>query len=78
MPGCSGSSPGHPNGQLVRENYPGFALASALIMAFAILVSALGTHGEIKRLPQSEERARQLLGRPFQQSWARRRRTAPS
>ncbi|NWN27583.1 sodium:melibiose symporter, partial [Escherichia marmotae] len=38
-----GPSPGHPNGQLVRENYPGFALASALIMAFAILVSALGT-----------------------------------
>ena len=59
-----GPSPGHPNGQLVRENYPGFALASALIMAFAILVSALGTHGEIKRLPQPE-RVRQPLGAHF-------------
>jgi GPH family glycoside/pentoside/hexuronide:cation symporter len=59
-----GPSPGHPNGQLVRENYPGFALASALIMVFAILVSALGTHGEIKRLPQAETK-RQPLGAHF-------------
>jgi len=59
-----GPSPGHPNGQLVRENYPGFALASALIMVFAILVSAMGTHGEIKRLPRPEH-ARQSLGAHF-------------
>ncbi len=60
-----GPSPGHPNGQLVRENYPGFALVSALLMAFAILVSALGTHGEIAHLPQPEERTRQSLGAHF-------------
>ena len=59
-----GPSPGHSNGQLVRENYPGFALASALIMVFAILVSAWGTHGEIKRLPRAET-TRQSLGAHF-------------
>ncbi len=59
-----GPSPGHPNGQLVRENYPGFAIASALLMVFAILLSALGTHGEIKRLPRPE-RGRQSLGAHF-------------
>jgi glycoside/pentoside/hexuronide:cation symporter, GPH family len=59
-----GPAPGQPNGQLVRENYPGFALASALIMVFAILVSAMGTHGEIKRLPRAEQ-TRQPLGAHF-------------
>lgn len=59
-----GPSPGHPNGQLVRENYPGFAAASAALMVFAILISALGTHGEIKRLPRAEA-SRQSVGAHF-------------
>ncbi|MEP9359462.1 MFS transporter [Sphingomonas sp. KR3-1] len=59
-----GPSPGHPNGQLVRSNYPAFAAVSAGIMAFAILTSALGTHGEINRLPRAETR-RQSLGAHF-------------
>lgn len=59
-----GPSPVHPVGQLVRENYPGFSAVSAGIMVFAILVSALGTHGEIKRLPKAETR-RQSLGAHF-------------
>jgi glycoside/pentoside/hexuronide:cation symporter, GPH family len=60
-----GPTPGHANGQLARENYPGFALVSALLMVFAILVSALGTHGEIARLPQAEERERQGIASHF-------------
>ncbi|MBB4100848.1 MFS transporter [Sphingomonas kyeonggiensis] len=59
-----GPSPGHPNGQLVRENYPAFSMVSAGLMAFAILVSAWGTHGEIKRLPRAEG-TRQSLGAHF-------------
>jgi GPH family glycoside/pentoside/hexuronide:cation symporter len=59
-----GPSPGHPNGQLVRSNYPGFAAVSAGLMMFAILVSALGTHSEIKRLPRAE-RTRQSIGAHF-------------
>lgn len=55
-----GPSPGHPNGQLVRSNYPGFAAVSAGIMVFAILTSALGTHGEIRRLPRAEARRQSL------------------
>lgn len=56
-----GPSPGHSNGQLVRDNYPGFAAVSAGLMAFAILVSALGTHGEIGRLPRAEVRRQSLV-----------------
>ncbi|MDG2534717.1 MFS transporter [Sphingomonas sp. HITSZ_GF] len=59
-----GPSPGHPNGQLVRSNYPAFAAVSAGIMVLAILVSALGTHSEIKRLPRAE-RTRQSIGAHF-------------
>ncbi|HEX8301598.1 MFS transporter [Sphingomonas sp.] len=43
-----------PNGQLVRANYPGFAVAGAILMVVAILVSAIGTHREIGRLPKHE------------------------
>jgi GPH family glycoside/pentoside/hexuronide:cation symporter len=41
-------------GILGREGYPGFALAAAIAMVAAILISALGTHREIKRLPRPE------------------------
>ncbi len=40
-----------PNGLLNRAGYGGFALAGALFIGVAILVSALGTHHEIRHLP---------------------------
>ncbi|MES2420032.1 MAG: MFS transporter [Pseudomonadota bacterium] len=40
-----------PNGLLNRAGYSGFALAGALFIGVAILVSALGTHHEIRHLP---------------------------
>ena len=43
---------GFPNGLLNRAGYGGFAIAGALFMGVAILVSALGTHHEIPHLPQ--------------------------
>lgn len=39
------------DGLLVRRGYIGFSVASAAAMLVAILVSALGTHREIKHLP---------------------------
>ncbi|WP_331044145.1 MFS transporter [Sphingomonas sp.] len=45
---------GFPNGLLNRAGYGGFALAGALFMGIAILVSAGGTHHEIPNLPQPE------------------------
>lgn len=47
-------APGHPNGLLNPAGYRGFAVAGALFMGFAILVSAIGTHREIPRLPKPE------------------------
>ena len=44
-------APGYPNGLLNRAGYTGFALAGAAFMGLAILVSAAGTHREIKYLP---------------------------
>ncbi|MBR0553347.1 MFS transporter [Stakelama marina] len=40
------------NGLLNRPGYSHFALATAIAMAVAIIVSALGTHGEIRHLPK--------------------------
>ncbi len=40
-----------PNGLLNRAGYGGFALAGAVFIGVAILVSALGTHHEIRHLP---------------------------
>lgn len=45
-------TPEFANGMLNREGYRGFAIAGAVLMAVAILASALGTHREIPRLPQ--------------------------
>ncbi len=39
---------------LDRDGYPGFALAGATAILIAILVSAIGTHSEIARLPRAE------------------------
>jgi len=46
--------PGQVNGLLNRESYVGFSICGALAMMVAILVSALGTHHEIKRLPRPQ------------------------
>lgn len=48
------AAPGYPNGLLNPAGYRGFALAGALFMGTAILVSAIGTHREIPRLPKPE------------------------
>ena len=42
-----------PNGLLNRAGYANYAIAGAVIMAAAILISALGTHRQIPRLPQA-------------------------
>jgi GPH family glycoside/pentoside/hexuronide:cation symporter len=52
------------DGLLERRGYVGFALAGAIAMFVAILVSALGTHREIGRLPRPEIE-RQSLGANF-------------
>ncbi|WP_256731636.1 MFS transporter [Sphingomonas sp. dw_22] len=54
-----------PGGVLHRSGYPGFAIGGAVAMLVAILVSALGTHGEIKRLPRAE-----IARQPFRASLA--------
>jgi GPH family glycoside/pentoside/hexuronide:cation symporter len=58
------AGPGQEHGQLDRAGYSGFALGGALLMAGAILVSALGTHRQIAKLPQVEI-ARQSIGDNF-------------
>lgn len=68
--------PGQANGLLNRDGYRGFAIAGAVAMFVAIIVSAIGTHREISRLPQPRIQPggvaaafRQLVGavrnRPF-------------
>ncbi|MDT8758929.1 MFS transporter [Sphingomonas psychrotolerans] len=52
------------DGLLERRGYVGFAAAGAAAMFVAILVSALGTHREISRLPRVDI-ARQSLGENF-------------
>lgn len=59
-------APGQSDGLLVRGNYVGFSLAAALAMLVAILVSALGTHHEIARLPKPEIE-RKPLGASFRE-----------
>ncbi|MCW3846145.1 MFS transporter [Sphingomonas sp. LB-2] len=46
--------PGQETGLLNRESYIGFSICGAVAMMIAILVSALGTHHEIKHLPRPE------------------------
>lgn len=47
-------APGQETGLLTRGNYVGFSICGAIAMMTAILVSAIGTHHEIKRLPKPE------------------------
>ncbi len=56
--------PGQSDGLLVRSNYIGFSIAGAVAMLIAILVSALGTHHEIKYLPKQE-----IERKPFAESF---------
>ena len=58
--------PGQETGLLNRESYVGFSVCGALAMMFAILVSALGTHHEIKHLPRPEI-AKQTIGEHFRE-----------
>ena len=45
-------TPEQPNGLLNADGYVWFGIAGAVLMFVAILVSALGTHHEIERLPK--------------------------
>ncbi|MEN3748153.1 MFS transporter [Sphingomonas sp. HF-S3] len=60
--------PGQESGLLNRASYPGFALVGAIAMAGAILISALGTHREIGRLPRPELHPRPLAAH-FRDLW---------
>jgi GPH family glycoside/pentoside/hexuronide:cation symporter len=55
-----------PAGLLIRENFVGFSIGGAAAMMLAILVSALGTHHEIKRLPKPEIE-KQSVGEHFRE-----------
>lgn len=56
--------PGQESGLLNRESYVGFAIAGAAAMFVAIIVSALGTHHEIGRLPRVD-----IERKPFGESF---------
>lgn len=59
---------GQSSGLLNRDSYPGFALFGAVAIFVAILVSAIGTHSEISRLPKREH-ATKSLGAHFRELW---------
>lgn len=54
----------YPDGQLNPQGYRDYAIIASIIMSGAILLSALGTHSEIKYLPKVE-RVRLTLGETF-------------
>ena len=56
----------HPNGLLNRGGYGAMGIAGAMLIGLAILVSAVGTHGEIPRLPRPAL-AEQRLGTAFRE-----------
>ena len=47
-----GATADYENGQLNPDAYPPFAMAGFFIMVIGVWVSALGTHSQIKNLPQ--------------------------
>ena len=53
----------YPIGQLNPDGYKSYALYAAVFMTAAILISALGTHREIARLPKPPPVARTTLAR---------------
>ena len=54
----------YPDGQLNPQGYKDYAIIASVIMSGAILISALGTHSEIKFLPRVEL-VRRTLGETF-------------
>lgn len=54
------ASPGFENGQLNPSAYSGFSIFFGIIMAAAILLTALGTHSRIPMLPRSPPKKRRL------------------
>jgi GPH family glycoside/pentoside/hexuronide:cation symporter len=50
----------HPKGLLERSGYTGMAIAAAAAMVIAILVSAIGTHREIRNLPPATPKTASL------------------
>ncbi|MEO5938391.1 MAG: MFS transporter [Sphingomonas sp.] len=60
--------PDYPNGLFNPGGYHNLALVSAALMVAAILVSSLGTHGEISRLPQVETQP-QPFGAVLKELW---------
>jgi len=56
------AAPGYANGLLNQVGYQRMALTAGVLMAVSILISALGTHGEIKRLPQVEPEPQSFRG----------------
>ena len=54
------SSPEYDNGQLDPSAYSGFSVLFGIIMAGAILLTALGTHSRIPTLPQSAPKTRRF------------------
>jgi GPH family glycoside/pentoside/hexuronide:cation symporter len=60
--------PDYPNGLFNPVGYHHLAIASAVLMVVAILVSSLGTHGQIRRLPQVEARP-QSVGAVLAELW---------
>lgn len=59
-------TPAYPNGLLNPAGYRGFAIAGALFMGLAILVSAIGTHRQIPHLPKATA-GRQSVGKHFRE-----------
>ncbi|QLC26637.1 sodium:melibiose symporter [Parasphingopyxis algicola] len=57
-------TPEYPNGQLNPAGYSDYAIIASVIMSSVILLSALGTHSEIKYLPKVE-RVKMTLGQTF-------------
>lgn len=57
-------TPDYPNGQLNPQGYRDYAIIASAIMSGAILISALGTHSEIRYLPKVE-RLKMTLGQTF-------------
>jgi GPH family glycoside/pentoside/hexuronide:cation symporter len=47
-------TPDYPDGQLNPQGYRDYAIIASVIMSSVILISALGTHSEIKFLPKTE------------------------
>jgi Na+/melibiose symporter-like transporter len=56
-----------PNGQFNPEAYSAYGLVASMLMFAAIMVSAIGTHGHIKRLPEAPPPRRLTLKTIFQE-----------